>query len=408
MPTFTYRALTETGDKLQGILEADTLEAARTAIQREGYIPYRVRPRPAWLSAWSRRIQALELGAAGTGALILFTRQLRSLLKAGIPIIRALDVVILQTESRRFQGIIRKVLNDVDSGTELSSSLAKHPHVFPELYVSTVRAGEAAGALPEVLERLSDYLEFEDRVRRDVKSALRYPIMVVFAMTIVAFIFTLFVVPRFAMIFSSFKLELPLATRIVLEFCTIMRRHIIEIAGALALVVCFIAITLDTGSGRRRWDALKLRLPVFGDLFQKVVFYRFAWILKVLYESGVSIVPSLAIVARTVNNRLYEDEFMRARERVEAGESLSSHLQESPYFPPMIVHMIATGEKSGSLDQMLEEITRHYDTELKYKVRNITTLIEPLVTVFLGGCILLLALAILLPMWNLVQIVRQH
>lgn len=408
MPKFSYRACTEQGEIVHGVLESSSLESVEEKIRQEGYTPLKVREKNAFWDQWLGQAQLHHVGRVKVDDLILWTRQLRSLLIAGIPILRTLEVLSQQTESKGLRKVIQKIVYEIEGGSELSTALEKFPHIFPEIYISTIRAGELGGVLPEVLDRLSQYLEYENKVKREIKSALRYPAFVLCGLVMVSMLFTLFVIPRFAAVFKSFKIQLPLPTRFVFASATFLKVHIGLLFIFLAFIIMGFRVYIQTEKGRMRWDHLKLKLPIFGTIFHKTALFRFAWMMKMMYQSGLPLVKALRVVGRTLENQAMEKEVQLASKRVEEGETLSSFLQESPLFPPMVVYMVATGEKSGTLDQMLEEISRHYDMEINYKIRNMTALIEPVVTIFLGVGVLILALSVFLPIWDLMKIARGH
>ncbi|MBI1870026.1 MAG: type II secretion system F family protein [Chlamydiae bacterium] len=406
MPKFIYRVCTDEGKIIRGSLESESLERALSILRRQGYTPLKIREEAHWQKLWLSTLRGF-LGRVRAEELILFTRQLRSLILAGVSILKTLDIVVEQVRSPVLKDALLRIRREVEGGLDLSSAMMHFPRIFSELYINILKAGEKGGVLPEVLDRLSIFLEYEEKTRREIKSSLRYPVIVFCAMVSASFIFTIFVIPKFAAIFSKFHLDLPLPTQWVFNTSTFLRNHIGILALAIVLLLMVIRLYMKTEKGREKWDEFKLRLPIFGSLFQKVVLFRFAWMLKLMYQSGLPIVKALKIMETTLFNHTFEKEIHLASERVEAGESLSSYLEKSPWFPPMVVHLIATGESSGTLDQMLEEITRHYDAELAYRIRNLTTLIEPMVTLFLACGVFILALAIFLPMIDLVKIAKQ-
>ncbi|MBI1884653.1 MAG: type II secretion system F family protein [Chlamydiae bacterium] len=406
MPTFSYRACTDDGQVIRGLVEAISREAAEGELRRQGHTPLKVRAAHPQFEKWFERLEFAFAG--GRESCILFTRQLRSLLIAGIPIVKALDVILKQTDSKLFKRVLVQMLKDIETGSEFSGALARFPKVFPEIYVNTVKAGEVGGILAEVLERLASYLEYEMKVKREIKSALRYPVIVVSSLLLASFFFSLFVIPKFAQIFSTLKINLPLPTRIVFKVGTFLGAHVLSVLMVLFLIGSSLIFYVRTEKGRKGWDRWKLKIPIFGDIVHKTLLLRFSWMLRMMYQSGLPIVRALHIVGGTLQNRVFEKELQEASLKVEGGEPLSGYLATSSYFPPMVTYMIATGEKSGSLDQMLDEVSRHYEMELNYKIRNIMVLIEPVVTLFLGVGVLIFTLAVFLPIWSLIEIAKRH
>jgi type II secretory pathway component PulF len=305
------------------------------------------------------------------------------------------------------KGVINTIMKDIEGGSFLSEALVKHPKVFPALYVSMIKAGEAAGTLDEILERLATLTEHEKDIRTKIKAATFYPRIVVAVISGAFIILMTFVVPRFAAIFSRFKATLPLPTRIMIGINDIFHHYWYLMIILLAAIVLGFHWYTNTETGRLKWDSLKIRVPIFGPLFLKVAMSRFAHILGMLMRSGVAILDTLEIASATVANKVLSQEINKLREGVKEGRGLSEPLKESGVFPPIVVQMISVGEQSGKLAEMMPKVSQHYDLEVEYTIKNLSTLIEPVLIITIGGIVLFLALAIFLPMWDMARVMTR-
>ncbi len=407
MPLFTYKARDEAGKQVKGSVEASSEDQAMRQVDRLGFIPIEVREvadSQAGTSKQSRSGSPAYRGRVSLTEVIVMTRQLCTLLQAGVPIMNCMDALVAQNTHPGVRAILQGVQKDVGGGSQLSAAFAKYPKVFSQLYVQTVRAGEVAGVLPEVLMKLADMMESDLETMRAVKSAVRYPIMVVIALTVAFFVLITFVVPRFKALFDRFDTQLPLPTRILIGANALIVNWWYIVIPALAGLIFFLYSLVQTKRGRYVWDGFVLKVPVFGDLVLKVSMMRFSRMFATLYKAGVPVLRVIEIVSQTLGNSVIGKEVADMGQSVKQGTGLSEPLQKSAHFPPMVVHMMSVGEKSGAVDEMLLEVAKHYDLETKYVVRNLTSLIEPMLIVGLGLIVLLLALGIFLPMWNLVKL----
>jgi type IV pilus assembly protein PilC len=303
--------------------------------------------------------------------------------------------------------VIDSIHRDVSEGNSLSDAVAKHPLVFNEMYVSMIRVGEEGGVLDEVLERLISLLEHDAETKSALKQAVKYPLIVCIGLLLCFLVVTLFVLPRFSQLFARFEADLPLPTRILLGFNDIMHSHGIIAVGVVLLITFFLAWWLRTEKGKWKWNEWKLQLPVFGPLFMRIAITRFARTFAILERCGVPVLRNLEIVADTVGNLLIAREIMKQRECVRMGRSIAEPIRESAYFPPMVSEMLAVGEASGSMSEVLAAVSDHYDREIRYTVKNLTTLIEPFVTLILGVFVLFMAIAVFMPMWKMTSLMRR-
>lgn len=403
MPTFGYKALNESGNKVTGEVEAATVEEATNILVARGLIPEKIGDRTAGMKSG----MAFFSGRVKVADLILFTKQFRSMLSAGVAILRLLQVLETQTQSRVLKDTIGKIVVDIRGGATLSEALQKFPRIFSPLYCAMIRAGELSGNLPSVLDRLIYIIEHETKVKNDIKSALRYPLVVVIALSIAFIVLLTFVIPVFANMFKKTGLELPLPTQIAIMLYNFLSNYWYVISGVVVAVIFALAAYFRTAQGKFVRDSFLLRLPVLGPLFQKAALSRFASIFAILQTSGVPVLQSISILSETIGNEAIARAFEHLRERIEEGAGISAPLKTSRYFTPMVVDMIAIGEESGNLDEMLREITKHYDDEVEYAVKGLSDAIGPVLIVGLAAVVGFFALAIFMPMWDLTKMVRR-
>ncbi len=405
MGNFRYKARSDTGKILSGAIEAPSEQAVIRHLEEMGYTPISVRSEKGSDKKEGGLFQRFEKVKGKD--LVMMTRQMHSLIRAGIPIMTALKILEQQSESPPLTKILSQIQEEISGGSSFSDALRKFPKVFSDLYVNTVLAGETGGALPEVLDRLANLLESEQETRNAVKSAVRYPMIAIIVMVIAFIVMTTMVIPKFVTIFKQIKMDLPLPTRILIGMSNAINAYYYIIFPAIAGgIYGFIRFT-KTKFGHYQMDKIKLRLPIFGPLFVKLAMFRFSKMLATLERSGVPILKIIEIVSLTVGNEIIGEELKDLREAVKDGKGISSVLMKKPIFPPMVSNMLAVGEETGRLDEMAESIAYYYDQEIKYMVATLTDLIEPLLTVFIAGGVLLFALAIFLPMWNLIDLTKK-
>ena len=399
MPTFTYKALTEDGSSLKGTIEAESQPLAAMQLDTMGYIPISISEKK--LSIFDDPGSRFE--KVKTEDLIFFTRQLYTVIKAGISLLSGLKALEEQTENKKLKNVLSMVAKDIDRGKSFSDSLSAHPEVFNELYVNMIEAGEIGGSLDEILERLIIMLEFSRKTSANLKAAIRYPIMVVVSLFVAFGVIITFVIPKFAVIFEKSTVALPIPTRIMMLLNFLVQNYWyygLFIAGAL--VAAFFLYTRSE-SGKLQWDYLKLKIPILGNVFLKIYMSRFSSMLETLSRSGTSIVIALEVVSRTIGNVYIANKINGIAEQVKTGKGITNSLRESKVFPPLVIQMVQTGEETGALDEMLGEITSYYEREIDYTVSRMSSYIEPILTVGLGIMVLFIALAIFLPWWDMME-----
>ncbi|MEK7688645.1 MAG: type II secretion system F family protein [Deltaproteobacteria bacterium] len=404
MPFFSYRARNRTGALVTGNVEAANKAAAEINIDKMGLIPLFVKPAKIAIEFPDINLLFQTIAPQDT---ILFSRQLATLFTAGIPLTKALFTLEIQLSNKKLTNIIKIVREDVEGGATFAQALKKHPHVFDETYYSMVEAGEAGGILDDILERLAAMKERIQEINSKVKSATLYPKIVVAAILIAVIILMTFVVPKFSRLYSNFNVPLPLPTRILIAMSNFFSSYWYLTAIAAILPIVIFKWWTKTDAGHYNWDKWKLNIPIFGPFSQKATMSRFARVFGSLYKSGLPILQSLDIVSRVTDNRLISRAVKDIETDIRSGKSLSELMEQSRLFPPMVVQMVRVGEETGALDEMLEKVAQYYDQEVDYTVRNLTTSLEPILLTVIFGMVLFLALAIFLPMWDIVSIVKR-
>ncbi len=339
--------------------------------------------------------------------IVVFTRQFATMINAGLPLVQALEILSIQVENKNFGKIIAQVKTDVESGLTYADALKKHPRVFSELYVNMVAAGEAGGVLDTILNRLAAYMEKSMKLKRQVKGALVYPVVVSTIAVLVIAVIMVFVVPTFAKMFTQLGGILPLPTRIVINISNFLAGiGGLMVLGVIVAIIIAIIQFRRTEKGKKITDTILLKLPIFGALINKVAVAKFTRTLGTLVSSGVPILDGLEITAKTSGNKVIEYAVMDVRKAVVAGKTLAEPIAKAGIFPPMVTHMIAVGESTGALDSMLSKIAEFYDEEVDAAVANLTAMMEPLLMVFLGGAVGFIVIAMYLPIFKLITLIK--
>ncbi len=412
MPVYAYRGFNAAGRAIGGIVDADTPKGARQKLRREGIFPTelveqqrQVAKRAATESTtWQSFTRYFE--RISPEELALLTRQLATLVGARVPLVDSLSALIEQSEHARTKRILSQVREQVTEGSSLADALKAHPRVFSDLYVNMVRAGEASGALEAVLLRLADYTESYAQLRSKVRSALTYPTLMAITGAAILMFLLAYVVPKITKIFAENQATLPLMTRILLAVSGFAQEYWWLMVFALLTAGVSVQMSRRTEAGRLRFDRYMLAIPYLGTLFKKVALARFARTLATLLKSGVNLLTALDIAKNVVNNSLLSRAIEEARESIREGQSIAPPLKKSGLFPPMLVHMIAVGERSGELENMLSKAAEAYDNDVSTSVATITSVLEPMMILFGGAVVLFIVLAILLPIFEMNQLVR--
>jgi MSHA biogenesis protein MshG len=409
VPVFAYRGRNARGELVTGSVEAGDQGAVADQLLSTGVTPVDIRTAAARVAQGGpgllERLLAPKVTLVDT---MLFSRQMYTLLKAGVPIMRALGGL----QESAINPTLKKVIGDLrvslDAGRELSTALQQHPEVFTPFYVSLVRVGEATGQLEEVFNNLFTYLDFEREVRERIKGALRYPSIVVVVILAAITIINFAVIPAFARIFESHKVPLPLLTRVLIGSSNFFLAYWPLLLGGIVLAVFSFVTYTRTGQGRHAWDRFKLRIPIAGPIILKATLARFARAFALASRAGVPIVQAMTVVAAVVDNSFLSKRVEQMREGVERGESVLRTAVAAGVFTPVVLQMIAVGEETGELDDLLGEVAEMYEREVDYEIKNLAASIEPIITIGLGVLVLLLALGIFLPMWDMGRVMLQR
>ncbi len=412
MPSFRYTAKDPKGQAVSAVLESADEKTLVEGLRKQGLVVISVSAEKTKKGSPDSAQKGLTKSAGrGRGGiklseLVLFTRQLATMIESGIPLVQCLDILSEQVENKQFKEIVGKIKDQVSAGSSFNEALANHPKAFSTLYVNMVKAGESSGALDDIMERLAGYLEKTDSLLRKVRSAMVYPLVVSVMAIAITLVLMLNVVPTFKSIFADFGGELPLPTRILIGISDLLiHTFVVWFAGAL-IAVFLIRKYLKTPKGRAVFDAFKLKMPVFGSIFRKVAVSKFTRTLATLIRSGVPILSALEIVAKTSGNTVIEEAVGKVRVSIREGETITDPLSKSGVFPPMVVRMISVGEQTGELEKMLTKIADFYDDQVDAAVSGLTSIIEPLVIAFLGVFIGGTVICMFLPIFKLSQLTQ--
>jgi type IV pilus assembly protein PilC len=396
MPTFAYTARTLGGELKSATMEAASRDDVVAQLKRQRLIIVKVDQEKA----------KKRPGRIKTRDIVIFTRQFSTMINAGLPLVQALDILSKQSENKALQEVTRQVVYDVESGNTVADALRKHPKAFTELYVNMVAAGEAGGILDTILMRLATFLEKNDALVGKVKSAMIYPGVIMSVAAIAIMVLLIFVIPVFENMFASVNMALPLPTRIVIGASKFLTGYWWAVLAAVFAIVTGTKRYYATSAGQLKIDSILLKVPVLGDLLRKSAVSRFTRTLGTQISSGVSILDGLEITAKTAGNRVIHDAIMESRASIAGGDTISAPLQKSAVFPPMVISMIAVGEQTGGLDEMLTKIADFYDTEVDTAVSGLLSLMEPVMIVFLGVIVGGMVVAMYLPIFDMINTVQ--
>lgn len=401
MPVFVWEGRNRNGTVRKGEYEAVNETVAMAHLRGQQLMGVKVK-----LKGFSINLGDITFGAkVTTKELVVFTRQFATMIDAGLPLVQCLEIIASQMENKHFKKILYQVKDDVESGATFADSLRKHKAVFDTLYVNLVAAGEVGGILDTILNRLAAYLEKMDKLMRQIKGAMVYPTTVLVVAIIVVAAMLVWVIPVFEQMFSDFGGTLPAPTQVVINISEFLRHYLLYMIGGIALAIAGIKRYYQTNQGRKLIDQVLLKAPIFGPLIQKVAVARFSRTLGTMLSSGVPILDALDVVAKTAGNKIVELEVYKARESISAGKTIAEPLSESKVFPPMVVQMVAVGESTGAMDAMLSKIADFYEDEVDAAVAALTSMLEPLLMVFLGTTVGGLLIAMYLPIFKIAETV---
>jgi len=405
VPFFAYKARNARGELLQGVLEGADSGGVADQLFNTGVTPVHIVETSSpvvdgdeswWTRLTEKKVQPMDVQ--------LFSRQLYTLLKSGVPIMRGLSGLQESAINKSFARVVKDLRDSLDAGRELSAAMRRHPTVFSPFYVNMVRVGELTGRLDEIFLRMFDYLEFDREMKARISAALRYPIFVVAAMVIAVGVINVFVIPAFAKVYAGFNAELPLMTRILIKTSEITVQYWPLVIAVFVGAVIMFRVYIGTVSGRYNWDKFKLKIPIAGKIILKGTLARFARTFALSSKSGVPIVQGLNVIAQTVNNTYIASRVEQMRDGVERGESILRTAVTTGVFTPVVLQMVAVGEETGELDDLMDEVAQMYEREVDYELKTLSAQIEPILIVMLGVLVLILALGVFLPIWDLGQV----
>jgi MSHA biogenesis protein MshG len=401
MTLFAYAGHGQTGAVVAGQLEAADATAVAAHLEGLGVTPTRIELRARKDLDFGEWLERAWFGQPSNTDLILFSRQMLSITKSGMPLLRGVRSLAASTRNLILRRTLNEVVADLESGRELASAFARHPKVFPELYISLVRVGEQTGTLQTAFARVADFLGAQKDLKDRVSGAMRYPLIVMGAIIAAMGVLTVFVIPKFEPMFKTLGADLPLPTRILLSASGFLQQHWL-LAGSLAvLLIVAWRLYIRTTTGRRRWHEWQLRLPVFGKLLKESVLARALGTLSMTLSAGLPMLEALKLIARATGNAFMTERLEQIRAQVQTGDPLSRAAVAAKVMPPLVLQMIEVGEETGELTRLLDEIADYYQREVEYTLKNLTALIEPILIVVVGGMVLVLALGIFLPMWEM-------
>ena len=406
MPVFTYIARNNAGDAIQGKVEAGTEDAVATQLINSGITPIEInqlretedltKKLNEWLKSRKPKIQDL----------IFLTRQMYTLMRAGVPIVRAINGLADNMDNPTLVKVLKDIAGSLESGRDLSTSFAKHPKIFSHLFVSMIRVGESTGELDGAFLKLSEYLEREKDTRDRIKQAMRYPIIVISFIVGALTIINLAVIPKFEGIFEKFGADLPWQTKLLIGMSDFMITYWPLLLGMLIGGVIWFRYYIKTDNGRHRWDRFKLRIPLVGSILYEALLARFATAFALTMRSGVRLVQGLHVTGHTVANESVGRKLTNMRVGIERGDSLTRTAAASDMFTPLTIQMLQVGEETGAVDDMLDNVAHYYDREVDYKLKNLSSAIEPILIIIVGAMVFMLALGVFLPMWELGNVVK--
>ncbi|OGT64713.1 MAG: MSHA biogenesis protein MshG [Gammaproteobacteria bacterium RIFCSPLOWO2_02_FULL_47_50] len=406
MALFVYKGRSVRGALMQGQIDANSIDTVATQLMNSGITPIDITPSGGSEAASKSVFAYLQSWPPGLDDLILFSRQMYTLMKAGVPLVRSILGLTQSTRNLQMVDALKDILTNIESGRDLSSSLARHPGIFSSLFISMVRVGEETGRLDESFLRIAEYLAREKDTRERIKTAFRYPVFVILAIGIALTIINIWVIPAFADLFAKADVPLPWQTRLLLAISAFfVQWWPVMLGGIIAGVFGFRAYT-KTENGRYNWDQYKLRLPLVGDIILRATLARFARAFSMSLTSGVPLIQAMTVVARSVDNEFIAEHILSMRNGIERGESLTRTAAVTNMFTPLVLQMMAVGEETGQVDELLAEVADFYEREVDYDIKNLSASIEPIMIVVIGFMVLILALGVFLPMWDLATVIR--
>jgi MSHA biogenesis protein MshG len=404
MAMFSYKARSSEGKLVTGRVQCESVDQVVQRLVSTGNTPLDIQTLGVTGSLNLDKLgRSIGLGKVTTSDLVMFSRQMYTITRAGIPLLRGLRGLVASTHNAILRETLEDILESLEGGRDLAASFARHPEIFPKLYVSIVSVGEATGTLDKSFLRLTEYMAQEQDMHDRVKSAVRYPIIVMIVIVLAMVFMSTFVIPKFAPVFAQLKGEMPLPTRILLGTSAMVRDYWHYTLGALGLCIYGIRVWLRTAEGRMKWDRMKLRVPVIGKLIYEATLSRINRSMAISLSAGMPMTQTLAVIARSSGNVFMSEKIQVLASSVERGESLHRAASGSGLFSPLVLQMIAIGEETGALPELLDEAAGYYEREVDHALKNLSSSIEPILIVTVGGMVLVLAMGIFMPLWEVIS-----
>ena len=391
---------------MQGEIDAGSIDAVATQLLNSGITPIDISQRSEAEESSKSVLDYFRSQSPTLDDLILFSRQMYTLMRSGVPMVKSIFGLTQSTRNLQLLEAQKDILTNIESGRDLSSSLARHPDIFSTLFISMVRVGEETGRLDESFMRISQYLEREKETRERIKAALRYPMIVIVAIGIALAIINIWVIPVFAGLFEKANVPLPWQTRVLLAISAFAVAWWPVILGGIVAGIIGFRLYIKTENGRYNWDRYKLRIPLVGDIIHRATIARFARAFSMSLTSGVPLIQAMTVVSRSLDNLFISEHVLNMRNGIERGESLTRTARVTNMFTPLVIQMIAVGEETGQVDELLSEVASYYEREVDYDIKNLSAAIEPIMIVFIGIMVLILALGVFLPMWDLSTVIK--
>ena len=402
MPGFSYKGRSGRGELVAGRLDADSVDAVATRLMNLGVTPVAIEPISPAESALQTLWRRMGGGRPTNADLMLFSRQMYTIVKAGVPLLKGIRGLAHSTHNTVLREALNDILHSLESGRDLTASFARHPEIFQHLYISIMRVGESTGTLEQAFERLCEYLGQSQDVADRVRGALRYPLIVIGSVALALVVLTTFVIPNFAPLFKVLGDDIPWPTKVVMGVSGFMQHHWgLLLAGCVATALG-VRAHLRTDAGRYRWHRLMLRLPSIGRLIHEAILARITRSLAISLNAGLPLIQTLAVIARSAGNDHMAEKVLAVRDAVERGDSLSQAIAGVGMFPPLVVQMVSVGEETGELNELLIEVAGFYEREVEHQLRNLSEIIQPVMIVCVGAMVLVLALGVFLPIWDMV------
>jgi len=402
MANFRYRGRSGRGDLVTGKLDAETVDVVAARLLNLGITPLQIEPDSVVDTSVRDVMRRLGAGRPRSADLVLFSRQMYAITKSGLPLLRGLRGLAQATHNAVLRDALLDVLQSLESGRDFGASLSRHPEIFSPLFLSMVRVGESTGTLDNAFLRLCEYLELDQDVQDRVKSALRYPLIVVIMIGLAVGVIAVFVIPNFAPLFKILGNEIPWPTKVIMGTSDLVVKHGVALGLGAVLAIAGIRRYIKTDAGRYRWDGYKLKIPVLGELLRQSILSRVTRSLAISLEAGLPMIQALTLLSRSAGNEFLAERLLRLRDAVERGDSLSRAATTSGVFPSLVLQMMLVGEETGELTRLLQEISGFYQREVDHRLKNLTAMLEPLLLIVVGGLVLILALGVFLPMWNMI------